>query len=98
MCINLREFIIIIKHIVTCFKLLDWSSYTYSLCLRVPLGNSVCTFLEGGIGDRVIGEGCRYFDSSYVGCSLFCSVMSRCYHSTTSSFLNISKIFIPSEL
>jgi len=74
--------------------------YLYSLSLRVPLGNSLCTFLEGRIRVGVIGEGCRYFDSSYARCSLFCSVMSNHSHSTTttSSSLTTSKIFIPSEL
>jgi len=31
---------------------------------RVPLGNSICTFLEGGIGAGVMDRSCRDFNYS----------------------------------
>ena len=33
--------------------------------LRVPLGNPRCNFLEGEIGARAMGGGCRDFNSDY---------------------------------
>jgi len=42
----------------------DMPTYLSSLCLRIPLGNSGCSFLEGDIGAGEIGEECRNFNSS----------------------------------
>ena len=48
MCINPWE-ILIIKHIVTCFKLLDWSSYVYSFSPGLPLGiNNISRWFKCG--------------------------------------------------
>jgi len=48
MCINLGE-IIIIKHTVTCLKLLDYSSYVYSFSPGLPPGtNNISRWLKCG--------------------------------------------------
>jgi len=46
------------------YRSMHLNDYLYSLCLRVPLGNTGYTLFEGGIGAEAIGEGSRYFNSS----------------------------------
>ena len=60
-----------IKHIWSQFSLsytrFRLEAYLVSVCLRVPVGNSVYAGIQGGPGPIGASKSCRVLNSNYVG-------------------------------